>query len=126
MYLAPRWGALQVPRKKESEKEIPIYIMLGSLTQKGIENIKDSPKRVEDAKKLFKPLGGEIKQFYYTMGQYDFVAITEFPSDEAATKAILLNAIGGNARTETLKGTSYSSSTVKTASTPPKATMGKL
>jgi uncharacterized protein with GYD domain len=82
---------------------MPIYIQLGSYTQKGIENIKDSPKRLEDAKKLAKSLGGEIKEFYYTMGQYDFVAIIEVPNDKEMTKGILTIAMGGNVRTETLK-----------------------
>ena len=85
---------------------MPIYVILGKFTQKGIENIKDSPKRLEDAKKLVKSLGGEITEFYYTMGQYDFVATMELPDDEAATKAILTTAMGGNVRTETLKATS--------------------
>jgi uncharacterized protein with GYD domain len=82
---------------------MPIYILLGSYTQKGIKNIKDSPKRLEDAKKLAKSLGGEIKEFYYTMGQYDFVAIVEEPNDKEMTKAILTTAMSGDVRTETLK-----------------------
>lgn len=36
---------------------------------------------------LSKSLGGEMKAFYYTLGQYDFVAINEAPSIEAALKA---------------------------------------
>jgi len=91
--------------RKESESDMPIYIQLGRYTQKGIENIKDSPKRLEYAKKSAKSQGGEIKEFYYTMGQYDYVAIIEAPNDKAMTKGILSGAIGGNVRTETLKAT---------------------
>ena len=77
--------------------------MVGNLTQKGIENIKNSPNRVEDARKMFQSLGGDIKDFYYTMGKYDFILISEFPNDDAATRAILINGMKGSARTETLK-----------------------
>jgi uncharacterized protein with GYD domain len=85
---------------------MPLYITLGSYTQHGIQNIKDSPERLENAKKVFKSLGGELKFFYYTMGRYDFVSIGEFPDDNAATKAILIISGKGSVRTETLKATS--------------------
>jgi hypothetical protein len=38
-----------------------------------------SPKRLEDARKLTESLGGKMKAFYYTMGRYDFVSISEGP-----------------------------------------------
>ena len=81
------------------------YIVLGNFTQKGIENIKDSPKRLDSAKKVAASLGGEIKKFYYTMGDYDFVALVEMPNDEAMTKALLTIAGAGSIRTKTLPAT---------------------
>lgn len=81
---------------------MPVYIVLGKFTQEGIQKIKDSPKRLEDARKVAKSIGGDIKKFYYTMGQYDFVAISEAPNDEAMTKALLIIAGAGAVRTETL------------------------
>ncbi len=47
---------------------IPKYIVLGKFTAEGITNIKDSPKRLEEANKLAESLGGKIVKFYYTMG----------------------------------------------------------
>ena len=96
------WGALQIPRRKGVRTEVPTYIVLGSFTQEGIKKIKDSPKRLADAQKVAKSLGGDIKDFYYTMGRYDFVAICEQPNDEAMTKALLIIAGAGAVRTETL------------------------
>ena len=81
---------------------MPTYIAMGTFAQKGIENIKDSPKRLEDAKKLTKSLGGKILEFYYTMGRFDFVVICEAPSDEVMTKFLLMVAAVGAVRTETL------------------------
>ena len=81
---------------------MPTYIALGKFTQSGIENIKDSPKRLEAGRKLAKYLGGEVKAFYYTMGRYDWVAIAEFPDNESAMKNLLKLCSLGNVKTETL------------------------
>jgi uncharacterized protein with GYD domain len=81
---------------------MPTFIILGQFTQKGIENIKDSPKRLEDARKLTESLGGKMKAFYYTMGRYDFVSISEGPDLDNALKNLLIIGGGGSVRTETL------------------------
>ena len=81
---------------------MPTYIVLVTFTQKGMENIQDSPKRLEAARQLGKSLGGEITAAYYTMGQYDMVLILEAPSNEAAMKGLLKTGSLGNVKTETL------------------------
>lgn len=82
---------------------MPTYISLINFTDQGIRNIKDSPKRLEAAKKLVKDLGGELKAFYLTMGAYDIVTVAEAPNDEAAAKFALTIGAAGNVRTTTLK-----------------------
>jgi len=37
-------------------------------TQQGIENMKDSPTRLEAAKQSVRAVGGELKAFYLVMG----------------------------------------------------------
>ena len=81
---------------------LPTFIILGKFTQEGITKIKDSPNRLEGAKALAKSLGGEIKEFYYTMGAYDFVSIVEGPSLENQFKGLLIQGGTGMIRTETL------------------------
>jgi uncharacterized protein with GYD domain len=78
------------------------YIVLVKFTQKGMENIKDSPNRLDAARKLGKSLGGEITAAYYTLGQYDMVVIMEAPSNEAVMKGLLSTGSFGNVQTETL------------------------
>jgi len=82
---------------------MPAYISLCHWTQKGVENAKDSPARLDAAKKAFKAAGGELSAFYMTLGRYDFITIAEFPDDAAAAKAVLALSASGNVRTETLK-----------------------
>jgi uncharacterized protein with GYD domain len=79
------------------------YIVLVNFTQKGVENIKESPARLEAAKGAFKAMGGELKAYYSVMGRYDAVVIAEGPDDETAAKLALAIGSQGNVRTETLR-----------------------
>ena len=81
---------------------MPTYITLLKFTQKGIENIKEGPSRLDAAKKVIKAAGGEMKAFYLTMGSYDAVCISEAPNDAAYSKAILTIASKGAIQSETL------------------------
>lgn len=82
---------------------MPTYISLLSFTQQGVENIKESPARLDKAKQAFKTAGAELKEFYVVMGRYDAVAVCEAPNDETAAKLVLTIAAGGAIRTETLR-----------------------
>ena len=82
---------------------MPTYISLMNFTQKGVENIKDSPARLDTAKKVFQSMGAEIKAWYLTLGQYDAVVISEAPDDETGTKLLLMIGAQGNIRTETFR-----------------------
>jgi uncharacterized protein with GYD domain len=82
---------------------MPTYITLLRFTQKGIENIKESPARLEAAKHGFQARGAEIKAFYMVMGQYDAMIISEAPDDETVSKLALSIGSKGNVRTETLR-----------------------
>jgi uncharacterized protein with GYD domain len=82
---------------------MPTYISLVNYTQKGIENIKDSPERLEKVKAAINASGGEFKAFYLTMGRYDIVVISEAPNDEAYAATMLAIGAAGAVRSETLK-----------------------
>ena len=49
------------------------YITLINWTQKGLENVKESPARLDAAKKAFQAMGGEIKAFFLVTGRYDMI-----------------------------------------------------
>ena len=82
---------------------MPTYITLFQWTQKGIENVKDSPKRLDKAKQAIEAAGGKMQAFYLTMGQYDGVTISEAPSDEAFAKTMLALGSVGAIKTQTLR-----------------------
>ena len=79
------------------------YIMLIHYTQKGIENVKQSPTRLDAAKKAFKAMGAELKEFYLVAGRYDIVVVAEAPNDETIAKCALDLASKGSVATETLR-----------------------
>ena len=79
------------------------YIMLGNWTDQGIRNVKDSPRRLDAAKKLLQDVGGEFKSFSLTMGDYDIVAVYEASDDAVAARFTLQVAQLGNIRMQTLK-----------------------
>ena len=82
---------------------MPHFVSLIRYTQQGISKIKESPSRLDAAKKAAEKEGGKIQAWYLTMGQYDAVLISEFPSDEACAKFTLSAGALGNISTETLK-----------------------
>lgn len=79
------------------------YISLIQWTQKGIENIKESPTRLDAAKQAFRAMGAELKEFYLVTGKYDMVVVAEAPDDETVAKLLLSIGSRGAIRTETLR-----------------------
>jgi len=82
---------------------MPRYIALMKLTEQGIKDIKNAPQRLEKAIVGMGALGGELVDFYTVMGEYDYVAVAEFPNDEAGMIFLLTLGSLGNVRTTTLK-----------------------
>jgi uncharacterized protein with GYD domain len=81
---------------------MPQFVTLIRYTQKGITNIKESPSRLDAARKAAEREGGTIHAWYLTMGHYDAVLISEFPSAAACAKFTLSAGALGNISTETL------------------------
>src|SRR3974377_1818566 len=82
---------------------MPHFVTLVRYTPQGISKIKESPARLDGARKAAEKVGGKIHGWYLTMGQYDALLISEFPSDEAGAKYLLSVGALGNISTETLK-----------------------
>ena len=81
---------------------MPKYISLIKYTSKGIENIKDSPNRLDAVKQLCEHMGATVDAFYLTMGRYDIVIVVDAPDRETVAKILLSIASRGAVNTETL------------------------
>lgn len=79
------------------------YIGLANFTEQGISTIKDTTKRADAAKEFAGKFGVHLKDVFWTMGQYDLIALCE-AEDEASMLAfgLAINS-AGNIRMQTLK-----------------------
>jgi len=82
---------------------MPRSILLMKLTDQGVKDIKNAPQRIEQGIKTFEAMGGKMIGFYTVLGEYDYVAIGECPSDEVLMTFVLGLGSLGNVRTTTLK-----------------------
>jgi uncharacterized protein with GYD domain len=79
------------------------YISLIQFTQQGITTIKDSPKRLDAARKAFAKAGAKLKDFYFVMGEYDIIIVVEAPNDEVVARTSVVLGAMGNVRTRTCR-----------------------
>ena len=75
------------------------YIMLSKFTDQGIRSVKETTKRAEAFKEKAQKLGANIKDIYWTLGEYDVIATFEAPDAATATTVGLSLGVGGNVRT---------------------------
>jgi uncharacterized protein with GYD domain len=88
---------------KQEDGVMATYVTLYKITDQGSKDLKNAPKRIEDGIKRWEALGGNMLGFYATLGDYDYISISEHPEENVATTFILgLNAMG-NVKTTTLR-----------------------
>ena len=79
------------------------YVILASFTDQGIRGIKETTKRAKAFRDLAQKMGAQVKDIYWTLGNFDVVLTLEAPNDE--TMAALLAKAGslGNLKSQTLR-----------------------
>jgi uncharacterized protein with GYD domain len=82
---------------------MPTYIAFGNWTDQGARAIRESPRRLDSAKRQLEDMGGRFVGFWMTMGEHDMVLIYETPDDAVAARfSLALNGLG-SVRTRTMK-----------------------
>jgi uncharacterized protein with GYD domain len=82
---------------------MPTYVGLLKLTDQGSKDITNATARIEEGIKLLEKMGGKLIGVYMIMGEYDFITVSEFPSDEDKTAFALALSSQGNVKTTTLR-----------------------
>ncbi len=82
---------------------MPHYIALVSFTERGVQDVRQSVKRLESVEKIAAKHRVKILDIHWTMGRYDIVVTLDAPDDVALSAFTLENAHLGNVRTETLR-----------------------
>ena len=97
-----REDAIESPHIAGRERWQP-NIVLASFTDQGIRKVKDLPKRADAFKNMAKKCGASVKEVFWTLGEYDIVAVVEAPDDISVTALGLSSGALGNVRTQTLR-----------------------
>ena len=79
------------------------YIALMNFTDQGIRNVRDTTKRAEAVMEAAKNYGSSMPRIYWTLGQYDLIAVIEARDEESATAFALAIGAAGNVRGQTLR-----------------------
>lgn len=82
---------------------MPTYISLVKFTHQGVTTMKEKGiERADMVRKNAQSLGGKLVQAYYCLGEYDVIAIWDFPDNRTAMKAAVLNASMGHIQITTM------------------------
>lgn len=79
------------------------FVSLINWTEQGIKSFRDTPKRADAFRETVEKAGGRLVSVYWTIGEYDLVAVVEAPDDETFTALMLQVGSLGNIRTSSLR-----------------------
>ena len=82
---------------------MPTYIAMLKWTPQGIQKVKQSPTRLDAARKAFEAAGVKMKDFYLVTGKHDMIAVVDAPDDVALAKVILTLTSQGNITSQTCR-----------------------
>ena len=67
---------------------MPLYLMLTTLTEKGVQTLNSNPGRLREVNRDIEELGAKILHQWASLGEYDFVNIVEAPERRHAREAL--------------------------------------
>lgn len=79
------------------------YIALATFTDQGLRSVKETTQRAEAAREMASRFGVNMKDIYWTQGQYDLVTLCEGESEAAIAAFGLALSSAGNVRFQTLR-----------------------
>jgi uncharacterized protein with GYD domain len=79
------------------------YVVLANFTDQGIRTIKNSPQRAGQVAEMAKTFGCEMKEIYWTLGEYDIVTVINAADEQSFTAFGFALGSLGNVRTQTLR-----------------------
>jgi uncharacterized protein with GYD domain len=73
-----------------------LFITQGRFTQDAVKGMIAKPEdRAEEIRQLLAKLDGKLLAYYFAFGEYDFLLISEGPTEGVATSAMVVAAGGG-------------------------------
>ena len=81
---------------------MPIFILLSTLTQQGVQTLKSNPERLRQVNHDLEELGARVLHQWATLGEFDFVNVVEAPDIATMAKVSVAIAARGSTKIETL------------------------
>jgi uncharacterized protein with GYD domain len=83
---------------KYSHADVPIFILLSTLTLQGVTTLKSNPERLRQVNQDVAELGCKVLHQWAVLGEFDFVNVVEAP--DIATVAKVSVALGARGSTK--------------------------
>src|SRR5829696_6501076 len=84
-------------------RAMPTYIAFSDWTDQGARAVRESPQRLDAAKRQLEEMGGRFVAFWMTMGEHGMVLVYDTPDDAMAVRfTLVLNRLG-SVRTKTME-----------------------
>ena len=81
---------------------MPTYLMLTTLTEKGIQTLHANPGRLREVNRDVEEMGAKVLHQWAALGEYDFVNVVEAPDDITIAKVSVALGARGSAKLESL------------------------
>jgi uncharacterized protein with GYD domain len=81
---------------------MPLYLMLTTLTEKGVQTLNSNPSRLREVNRDVEELGAKVLHQWAAIGAYDFVNIVEAPDDLTIARVSVALGARGSAKLESL------------------------
>ena len=81
---------------------MPLYLMLTTLTEKGVQTLNSNPARLREVNRDVEEFGARVLHQWASLGEYDFVNIVEAPDDLTLAKLSLRLGARGSVKIESL------------------------
>ncbi len=81
---------------------MPVYILLSTLTQQGMQTLVSHPDRLREVNKDVEELGAKVLYQWFTLGPFDFLNIVEAPDASTIARVSVALSARGSVKVETL------------------------
>jgi len=81
---------------------MPTYLMLTTLTEKGVQTLHANPSRLREVNRDVEEMGAKVLHQWAALGEYDFVNVVEAPDDLTIAKVSIALGARGSAKLESL------------------------
>jgi uncharacterized protein with GYD domain len=81
---------------------VPVFILLSTLSQQGVQTLKSNPERLRQVNQDVEELGAKVLHQWATLGAFDFVNVVEAPDIETVAKVSVALGARGSTRIQTL------------------------